>query len=196
MTIIQSNLIVLASILITSSAFAQKDSSGIYKTAEDFQNRKLSYAINYKIEKHKIKGSMLFNNDEVKVKHEGTVYTLKKAETFGYRDTKGKEFRFVDNKEYKVINPGEPIVMYVYQHPAHSGKDISNGLYKPEYYFTKDAFSPLQNLTIANVKAIFSENHKLHNALDAQFKYDNELYAYDNFHKMYKLNWIIKNNIN
>ena len=40
------------------------------------------------------------------------------------------------------------------------------------------------------------DNHKLHNALDAQFKYDNELYAYDDFHKMYKLNWIIKNNIN
>ena len=138
---------------------------------------------------------MLFNNDEVKVKHDGTVYTLKKSETYGYRDTKGKEVRFVDNKEYKVLNPGESILIYVYQHQAHSGKDVSKGLYQPEYYFSKDVASPLQNLTLTNLKTIFPENHKLQAALDAQFKANSELYAYDSFHKMYRLNWIIKNNI-
>jgi hypothetical protein len=189
-------LLVLAGCLLTlsQSSYAQKDSSGIYKTADDFQNRKLSYAINYKTEKHKIKGSMLFNNDEVKVKHDGVLYTLKKSETYGYRDTKGVEFRFVDNKEYKVLNPGEPILIYVYQHAAHTGKDIHRGLYLPEYYFSKDVASPPQSLTLTNVKATFPENHKFHDALDAQFKSDKELYAYDSFHKMYKLNWIIKNN--
>ena len=34
-------------------AMAQSDSSGIYKTASDFQQKKLSYAINYKTENHK-----------------------------------------------------------------------------------------------------------------------------------------------
>ena len=38
---------------------AQKDSSGIYKTTEDFQQRKLSYAINCKTEKHKINPNVL-----------------------------------------------------------------------------------------------------------------------------------------
>ena len=49
-------IVVLSAVLILSNtATAQKDSSGIYKTADDFKNRKLSYAINYKTENHKIK---------------------------------------------------------------------------------------------------------------------------------------------
>ena len=190
------HLLLLAGYLLVlcQGSYAQKDSSGIYITAEDFQSRKLSYAINYKTEKHKIKDNILFNADKIVVKHKGETYTLQKSNTYGYRNTKGVEFRFIDNKEYKVLNPGESLLIYFYQHPAHTGKDINRGLYQPEYYFSKDATSPLQDLTLTNVKAIFPENHKLHDALDAQFKNDKELYAYDKFHKTYKLNWIIKNN--
>lgn len=189
-------LLMLAGSLLffNQTSFAQKDSSGIYKTAEDFQNRKLSYAINYKTEKHKIKDNILFNSDKIVVKHKGETYTLLKSNTYGYRNTKGVEFRFIDNKEYKVLNPGQSLLIYFYQHPAHTGKDVNRGLYQPEYYFSKDANSPLQDLTLTNVKATFPENHKLHDALDAQFKSDKELYAYDKFHKAYKLNWIINNN--
>ncbi len=189
MNIIHSKLIVIASLLITGSAFAQKDSSGIYKTADDFQNRKPSYVISYKTEKHRIKDNLLFNNEEVKVKHDGTVYTLKKGETFGYRDTKGKEFRFVDNKEYKILNPGEPILMYVYQHPGHSPKEAEK--YRPMYFFSTDAAAASQALTKANLKAAFPDTHKFHDALDAQFKTDADLASYDSFHKMYKLNHLL-----
>jgi hypothetical protein len=44
-------------------------------------------------------------------------------------------------------------------------------------------------------KSAFQENHKLHDAIGAQFSSDMELYDYDSFHKLYKLNRIIKNNI-
>jgi len=176
------------------TSFAQKDSSGIYKTAEDFQNRKLSYAINYKTEKHKIKDNILFNADKIVVKHKGETYTLPKSNTYGYRNMKGVEFRFIDNKEYKVLNPGELILIYVYDNTVHSGKNASNKPYQWEYYFSKDATSPVQDLTLTNVKATFPENHRLHDALDVQFKSDKELYGYDKFHKTYKLNWVIKNN--
>ena len=91
------------SVLALSTATAQEDSSGIYKTADDFRQRKLSYAINYKKEKHKIKNNLLFDNAELKVKHADETYTLLKSETYGYRSTKGEEFRFVDNKEYMII---------------------------------------------------------------------------------------------
>ena len=143
---------------------------------------------------HKIKNNILFNVDKIVVKHKGESYTLLKKDTYGYRNTKGVEFRFIDNKEYKVLNPGESLLIYFYQHSAHSGKDFYRGLYQPEYFFSKDANSPVRDLTLANVKAAFPENHRLHGALDAQFKSDKELYAYDKFHKTYKLNWIIKNN--
>jgi len=108
---------------LTQNSFAQKDSSGIYKTADDFKQRKLSYAINYKTEKHKINDNLLFNNAEIKVKHHGEKYTLQKSETYGYRSTKGQEYRFIDNKAYKILNPGEALLIYVYKHPSHSPKE-------------------------------------------------------------------------
>ena len=188
-------LLLAGSLLILSQdSYAQKDSSGIYITSEDFQNRKLSYAVNYRTEKHKIKDNILFNTDKIVVKHKGETYTLLKSSTYGYRNTKGVEFRFIDNKEYKVLNPGQSPLIYFYQHPAHTSKELNRGLYQPEYYFSKDANSAVQDLTLTNVKATFPENHKLHDALDAQFKSDKELYTYDRFHKTYKLNWVIKNN--
>ena len=175
-------------------ASAQKDSSGIYKTAEDFQQRKLSYAINCKTEKHKINPNILFKGSEVKIKHQGNTYNLKKSEVFGYRACDGKEYKFVDNKEYSILNPGEPLIIYVYQHPAHSPKNA--GQYPPMYFFSKDTTASLQELTKANLKAAFPNNHRFYDELDAQIKDDKELYAYDSFHKMYKLNWILKNTSN
>ena len=163
------------------------------KLLKIFSKRKLSYAINYKTEKHKINDNLLFNNAEIKVKHHGEKYTLQKNETYAYRSTKGVEYRFVDNKEYKILNPGEPLLIYVYQHPAHSPKEAEK--YRPMYFFSVDATSEPQPLTKSNVKAAYPDNHKFHDALDAQFKEDNELYAYDNFHKMYKLNRIYENTI-
>jgi len=183
-------------LIIFSTVIAQKDSSGIYKTAGDFQQRQLSYAINCKTEKHKINPNVIFKGSEVKVKHDGTTYDLKKSEVFGYRACDGQEYRFADDKEYKILNPGEPLTIYMYQHPAHSGKDVSKGLYKPEYYFSTKGDASLRALTKANIKALYPENHKYHDALDATFKYDEELYAYDSFHKMYKLNWILKETVN
>ena len=190
-----NHFFMLASGLLAFSAvIAQKDSSGIYKTAEDFQQRKLSYAINYKTEKHKIKGDLLFNNADIKVKHDGETYTLLKSETYGYRSTKGEEFRFVDNKEYKILNPGQALLMYVYKHPAHSPKEAEK--YPLTYFFSANAASAPQPLTLANIKAAFPGNNKFHDALDAQFKTDAELHAYDKFHKMYKLNEIMKTSMN
>jgi hemin uptake protein HemP len=186
-------LLILASALIFSNqySFAQKDSSGIYKTAEDFKNRKLSYAINYKTEKHKINSYVLFKGNTIRVKHQGVTYNLKKSETYAYRNTKGEEYRFIGEAEYSILNPGESLLIYMYQHPAHSGKEADK--YAPAFYFTSDAAGKPQALTKENLKAAFPDYHKFHDALDANFKRDNELYAYDRFHKMYKLNWIMKN---
>ncbi|MDP2421347.1 hypothetical protein [Sediminibacterium sp.] len=178
-------------ILLSPKLFAQKDSSGIYKTAEDFQQRKLSYAINCKTEKHRINPNVLFKGSEVKIKHMGTTYIFKKSEVFGYRACDGKEYKFVNNNEYTILNPGEPLILYFFQHTAHSPKTARD--YPPMYYFSKDATSPLKELTKTNLKAAFPDNHKFHDELDSNFKDDKELFAYDNFHKMSKLNWLLKN---
>ena len=169
---------------------AQKDSSGIYKTAADFQQKKLSYAINYKTEKHKIKDNILFHGSEIKVVHEGQRYKLDKNSTYGYKSTQGEVFRFVDNKEYIVLNPEESPTLYAYKHPTSATK--GNFKYVSDYYFSTDASSTPQSLTKENLKKAFPNNHKFHDALDATFKSDDGLASYDSFHKMYKVNHILE----
>jgi len=175
--------------MFSFNASAQKDSSGIYSTAADFKGGKLSYAINYKTEKHKIQDNLLFKASEIKVTHEGTSHMLKKSDTYGYRDVTGKDYRFVGDKTYRVLSKGEGVLLYEYQNPAGSTKGSLQ--YSPAYFFGIDAAATPQALTRENLKAAFPGNHKFHDALDAAFKEDKDLAAYDNFHKMYKINHVL-----
>ena len=173
-------------------SLAQKDSSGIYRTADDFKNQKLSYAINYKTEKHKINDNLLLNDRQIKVKHHDTIYTLEKNSTYGYKSTKGEVFRFENNKEYKVLNPVEKILVYQYSVMGHPENNPKGSIVEDYYFFATDAANSPVELTKENLKKAFPENHKFHDALDENFKTDKELLSYDKFHHMYKLNWLLQ----
>jgi hypothetical protein len=94
-------------------------------------------------------------------------------------------------KGYTVINTGEAITIYKYVHRAHSPKEAEK--YSPKFFFTTSSSNVLQPLTRENLKKTFPNNHPFHDALDATFKEDKELTSYDDFHKMYKVNWLLKN---
>jgi len=175
------------SFAVTINASAQKDSSGIYKTTGDFTAKKLSLAINCKSESHKIKINDIFSQDHITVVHDGKSYDFKKSDIYGYKLCNGETYRFSANKDYLVLNPNEMILLYkveVLQNKATAPKVYT-------YYFSKDAAAPMQDLTKGNLKAAFPANHKFHDELDANFKTDSELTAYDSFHKMYKINHIL-----
>jgi hypothetical protein len=89
-------------------------------------------------------------------------------------------------KGYTVLNPGEPITIYKYQHPSHSPKEAEK--YAPKYFFTTSSANVLKELTKMNLKKAFPNDHAFHDALDVNFREDKELINYDDFHKMYKLN--------
>ena len=99
-----------------------------------------------------------------------------------------------ESKGYTVINPGEAIVIYKYQHAAHSPKEAEK--YAAKYFFTTTTSSSevLKELNKANLKKAFSANHAFHDAIDANFNADAELINYDDFHKMYKVNHILQSN--
>ncbi|MNR50686.1 hypothetical protein D3C85_1702420 [compost metagenome] len=71
-----------------------------------------------------------------------------------------------------------------------SGKQQS---VKTVYYFSKDAQSNIQELTIYNIKAAFPDNHKFHDLVDMEFHSNDELTAYDSFHKIMKINRVLQN---
>lgn len=176
---------------ISMNATAQKDSSGIYQTADDFRNHKLSYAINYKTEKHKINDYLLFNSTQVKVTHHGTTYTLDKSAIYGYKSTTGEVFRFVGIEAYKVLNPDEDILLYLHTTPVNPLLDPTKKV-EEHYYFSKDAASSLIDLTIGNLEKAFSDNSKFLASIDKYFKKDEQLVSYDTKRKMYTLNRLLQ----
>jgi len=94
-------------------------------------------------------------------------------------------------KGYTVLNKGEgTLTIYKYQHRSHSPKEAEK--YAPTYFFTTTSSNVLQPLTRDNVKKAFPDNHTFHDAIDATLRSDEELHNYDTFHKMYKLNWLLK----
>lgn len=93
-------------------------------------------------------------------------------------------------KGYKILNKEGPLTIFKYEHGAHLTKEA--GKYAPKYFFTTVSSDILQPLTKDNLKKAFPENHPFHDALDATLKYDDDLTQYDTFHKMYKINWLLK----
>ena len=176
---------------ITMNATAQKDSSGIYQTADDFRNHKLSYAINYKTEKHKINDYLLFDATQVKVKHHGTTYALDKSTTYGYKSTAGEVFRFVGNESYEILNPNEDLLLYLHTNPVDL-KVNPTKKFDEHYYFSKDAASSPVDLTIDNLKKVFRENSKFIASIDKYFKKDEQLPSYDEKRKTYTLNRLLQ----
>jgi hypothetical protein len=178
------------SLFLSISVFAQSDGSGIYKTADDLKSGKLALAVDCKTESHKIKLNDFFGKSYITVVHEGKDYKFEKKDIYAYQLCGGETYRFVSNtKEYLILNPKEQIL--IYKEEALTGKGSLKRVY---YFFSKDAASPIQSLTMENLKAAFPTNHKFHDAMDATFQGDAGLAQYDEFHKMYKINRLLAAN--
>lgn len=171
--------------LFNNSAVAQQDSSGVYLNTDDFQAQRLTYAINCKTQKHKIKLKEFFSQPHIVVVHNDSVYTLMKNEVYGYRDCDGDSYRFVDQKVYRILNPFEPIVIYRYF--VFNSKDPV-----VDYFFSKGNGGLVEELTKANIKRAFPENHKFHELLDLTFNDELDLSSYDKRRKVYKLIHVYK----
>lgn len=187
-------LIIAVTFLILKSTlgFSQKDSSGIYFTANDYVKHKLSFAINCETQKHKIKSDMIFRSKEISIKHADSTYTYPKDSIYGIKYCDGSIVRVYNNSEYPLINPDEKIMIYKVV-SGSSGKGGSG--VKTTYYFSKDTKSKIQELTIYNVKAAFPDNHKFHDLMDMDFHSNDELTAYDSFHKIMKINRVLQNSL-
>lgn len=182
---------ILIVLLVALSIGVKAQTSGVYLTAADFDSGKLTCAIDCATEKHKIKLNEFFGKDYITVVHNKQVYNLKKNEIFGYRDCTDAIYRLAIDRHYKVLNPKETILLYVIEVVASK-----NQMGSKNYYFSSSASGEVKELTLTNLKNAFADNHKFHDALDAEFKSDSELALCDSFHKVYKLSRLYSNSLN
>ena len=174
--------LILSSIFSLTTLLAFAQNSGVYLSASDFASGKLTYEINCATEKHKIKLNEFLNQDYITVVHDKQSHKLQKKAIFGYKDCDNLTYRFSGNSHYVIL---------LYKHTIAASKNQQEEVH---YYFSISGTGEMQTLTLMNIKKAFPENHKLHDALDAEFKSDDQLAQYDSFHKMYKLNHLYANN--
>ena len=184
-------LVFLAVMAVGVGRASAKNATGIYLTAEDFQNARLTSQSKCGSPGHKTELHDVLQKPYIEVTHEGETRRYEKSQIYGFRSCGGQDYRFVEKNEYEIL---ESLGLAIYAHdvPARNPKDTSRGLATSrEYFFSGGAGGSVLPLTIANVKKAFPDNHAFHDGLDMTFHTDDELSQYDTFHRMFKINRLL-----
>jgi len=175
----------IISLLLSSTGFAQVNRGGVYLSIADYKNRKLTCEIDSRNEKDQINSNGIFNKSYITVIHNGKKYTYGKKYIFGYKDCDNKVYRFSKNDRFELQESGK-VYVYSKERRQSQGKNGSTIMVK-DYYFSSDIGSEIIPLTVKNLKTAFPDNSKFNDMLKENFK-DGLVYAYDNTHKMFKVN--------
>jgi len=162
---------------------------GIFKSAGDFANGKLSFITGCNPGKNPILLNELFNKRYITIRQNDTCFKLLKKRLYGYQTCNGKVYRFFNKKELLLLNPGEEILIYklALSKPLTGGTtDIT------DYYFSVDNNGEVYLLTIKNLKQAFNGNLQFQALVSKNFKYNSRLASYDYNHGLYKINWLLK----
>lgn len=149
---------------------SQSAGSGLFETSQDFIDQKMIYSG----ESTTIEINEFSDKDYITVVQNNHSHYLKKKDVFGYTDRNNITYRFVGNSLYLILNPSEETLLY--QHESLSAKNQGKVMH---YYFSSGALGEVQELTLKNVKNTFPNDLAFHEALDAEFRSDEELASYE-----------------
>ncbi len=184
--------LILLLFISASNVFAQNHivTSGIFLTAEDFQNNKLIEEEECKKDHEDFKKHDFFTRESFDVIYKGKKKAFLKSNIFAYKDCNNKTWRFYNNKEYEIV---EKLGIFVYK----LSKVVLNGITVEKdavFYFSKDLTGEIKQLTNDNLKAEFAENKEFRRLVDEELKSDvpdKAAHSYDFAHKMYKVNYLL-----
>lgn len=166
-----------------ASTYAQSQ-AGLYLTAHDFSNKKLSHQ-----SKHShVKTHEVFKKDYIDIICNDSTYTYKKDSVYGYRSKDGIDYRIIEGKYYPILNSGETILIYKWQESVGMKGQAPTF----SYYFSKDHISNLHALNLKNLETVFANYKAYLKILEVHFGDNSDLLEYDRIHKMYKINRLLK----
>ena len=171
----------------SSSQAADSKTSGVYLTAADYQAAQLSFPGVCGSGSHKLELHDVLNKPYIDVTHNQEKRRYAKTELFGFRACDGRDYRFAENFEYRILEAKE-LYIYLRDVTTSSGKTFYT---RREYYFSLGPQGQIQALTLNNLKQAFPDNHKFHDSLDMMFGTQQNLAVYDDFHKMFKVNRLL-----
>ncbi|MEY4876504.1 MAG: hypothetical protein RL708_1653 [Bacteroidota bacterium] len=183
----QFTFLLLFFCLISSILFAQSSSTGIYLTAKDFQQHKISFASSPQ-KKYKISVGEIFYSPLIKISSGDSTIKLSKNVVYGYRNADNISFRFFNKNEFEILNPMETILLYKLTVAAGARGSAT----VTKYFFSKDASSPIVPLSIYNLQKVFANDASFQEWIAIYFHSDDELLKYDAVNKMYQLNHVFQ----
>ncbi|MBV5325066.1 MAG: hypothetical protein J0626_07270 [Rhodospirillaceae bacterium] len=128
----------------------------------------MELAIDCRAGTHRIDRHLLLSRPHLDIAHDGVRTRINKRDIFGFRDCDGSVVRFVEGSEYAILSTGV-ILMYARSMMVPAGN-------REGYRIMREA-----------IKNAFPAHHELHEALDAGFRNDDELGAFDGRHGVYRL---------
>jgi hypothetical protein len=171
--------------LSAPSAKAQTNCSGVYLTPKDFLAGNLCSATTGR-NKTTSTGDDLLSARHLFVNQAGMVREVARRDIYAIKCCDGNIVRIFHNDTYTLLNPGGKILLYkVVVYPFSKGDVL-----RVKYFFSRDAGSDVQDLTLDNVREAFRDNAAFGKAVEAAFRSDRELYAYDKVQKCYMLDRI------
>lgn len=161
--------------------------SGLYLTANDYKNGRLSFEGDCGSKTHKLEIHDVLDKPYIDVTHGGERRRYAKSDLFGFRACNGKDYRFASKLEYKILEAKE---LYIYEHGTYEriGKNV---LAVPRYYFSVGPSGQLLPLTLENLKLAYPDNHRFQDSLDKIFGRGENIAQYDELHQMFKVNRLL-----
>ena len=170
-----------------SDQAANSKISGVYLTAADYEATQLSFQGVCGSAAHKLELHDVLNKPYVDVTHDHEKRRYPKTDLFGFRACDGRDYRFGGNLEYQIL---EAKALYIYARETSEarGKTFNT---RRDYYFSVGPEGKIMALTLDNLKRAFPDNHRFHDSLDMMFTAGQDLAAYDEFHRMFKVNRLL-----
>ena len=178
-------------VLVFSSAgtaqVAPQKMSGVYLTADDYKNGRLSFEGDCGSKAHKLELHDVFHKSYIHVTHETEKRRFAKNDLFGFRACDGHDYRFASNLEHRILETRE---LYIYARDVYvshgRGRHTVQG-----YFFSAGAEGPVLALTRENLTKAFPDSQNFHKALDVAFGAKQKLSEYDETQKMFKVNQLL-----
>jgi hypothetical protein len=174
----------LAIASFATQSFAQDKATGLYLTAEDYVNHKLSFETTGADANH-ITLNEFLDGSKVTVWHDGKKHTFVKNEIFGYH-TSNSDYRFFNNVGYRIIDTKD---FYIYSHPKLVQQGKGQKL-DDSFYFSASVKDAVEPLTIKDLEKTYAQNTKFKYTIESEFQSDNELTKYDAAIREYKVKYL------
>jgi len=156
---------------------------GIFMTAADYQNNKITYTEGDPQGEIKIRIHHFFwSMPTITVVAKGRKHAFRKSDLYGFIDSNNDVYRFYNNMEYQLAEAGN-IYIYIHQNNIAQSKGF---IVVNTYYFSSTADGKIERLTLDNLKTVYTGNEKFIDLLD---QYNGNISSYDKQNKTYKINY-------